>query len=341
MESNNINNRIDWIDTAKGIGLLLVIFGHLHTPYFCTWIYTFHMPLFFLLSGVVFSGNKYSFKSFLLKRIKSLVIPYFVLGLVILLFYIVLNATLSPDIGPYGTNMQMIKGLLIQKHFWTIWFLACLFVVEIMYFLINRLFGNNLVIETIVSVALCVIGLVSYRFGCQGLPWNIDIAIVAQFFFHVGYTLKRKLVFDKILQLKARPYLLCMSFSLFVNVLSGIVCIKLSGSSLDMSVGLYGNEFLTMISALTGSLFIIMLSNKLKRDFLIYLGKNTMIIFSWHSRIIIVLCGYIYSYIGVLQGNGIFERYAYSAVTFIIILAVLIPINEVIKKSKFHAIFGV
>lgn len=40
-------NRIEWIDTAKGLGLLLVFIGHLKTPYLATWVYTFHMPLFF------------------------------------------------------------------------------------------------------------------------------------------------------------------------------------------------------------------------------------------------------------------------------------------------------
>ena len=43
--------RIGWVDTAKGIGLLLVIIGHLPIPLVPVWIYTFHMPLFFFLSG--------------------------------------------------------------------------------------------------------------------------------------------------------------------------------------------------------------------------------------------------------------------------------------------------
>ena len=52
------SNRILWIDAAKGIGLLCVILGHLGVPYLSTLVYTFHMPLFFFLSGIVFSGSK-------------------------------------------------------------------------------------------------------------------------------------------------------------------------------------------------------------------------------------------------------------------------------------------
>lgn len=73
------NNRIEWIDTAKGMGLILVVLGHLHIPFLASWIYLFHMPLFFFLSGVVYSGQQYSFLEFLTRRIKTLVVPYFFL----------------------------------------------------------------------------------------------------------------------------------------------------------------------------------------------------------------------------------------------------------------------
>ena len=56
--AKQLPTRIGWIDTAKGIGLLCVILGHLSIPLVDAWVYFFHMPLFFFLSGVVFSGGK-------------------------------------------------------------------------------------------------------------------------------------------------------------------------------------------------------------------------------------------------------------------------------------------
>lgn len=45
--------RIIWIDYAKAIAMLFVIFGHVDSGnYLTNWIYSFHMPLFFLLSGI-------------------------------------------------------------------------------------------------------------------------------------------------------------------------------------------------------------------------------------------------------------------------------------------------
>ena len=72
--------RLDWLDVAKGFGILLVIFAHTDNSMFRSLIYTFHVPLFFFLSGYVFS-NKYDFKTFLIKKIKAIVVPYFLYGI--------------------------------------------------------------------------------------------------------------------------------------------------------------------------------------------------------------------------------------------------------------------
>ncbi len=68
-------SRIEWVDTAKGIGILFVMFGHcyLDTKY-VFWFTSIHMSLFFFLSGYVFR-NKGSYFAFLKKKIKSLLVP--------------------------------------------------------------------------------------------------------------------------------------------------------------------------------------------------------------------------------------------------------------------------
>ena len=79
-QTDRQTDRIAWIDIAKGYGILFVIFAHLDVGILGTWIYTFHMPLFFLLSGYVF-GLKYDFRTFVNKKIHSIVIPYITLGI--------------------------------------------------------------------------------------------------------------------------------------------------------------------------------------------------------------------------------------------------------------------
>ena len=83
-------NRIDWIDMAKGYGMLAVIIAHICVGPLHTWIYTFHMPLFFFLSGYVFS-NKEAFNIFIKKKAKALIVPYFSLGIPTVVFTVLLK----------------------------------------------------------------------------------------------------------------------------------------------------------------------------------------------------------------------------------------------------------
>lgn len=88
------NNRIVWIDNAKGIGILCVLFGHLalnegNNLHLFTWIYSFHMPLFFFLSGLTYRYKPA--KEVIRSRIKSLGIPYILFSNLTILKHTVLS----------------------------------------------------------------------------------------------------------------------------------------------------------------------------------------------------------------------------------------------------------
>ena len=81
----NKSTRLEYIDIAKGIGLILVVFGHLfsYNGELSIIIFSFHMPLFFFISGYCFCPHKYNdFESFLVKKVKHLVIPYLIFSIV-------------------------------------------------------------------------------------------------------------------------------------------------------------------------------------------------------------------------------------------------------------------
>ena len=66
-----MKERLDYIDTAKGIGIIFVVFGHhlLEAESFRHWISCFHMPLFFIISGYLFAfrnNNSQSFGNYLI-----------------------------------------------------------------------------------------------------------------------------------------------------------------------------------------------------------------------------------------------------------------------------------
>lgn len=71
------------VDIIKGIGIILVIMGHISENLFINrLIYSFHMPLFFILSGYAYINyNKTNnIKDFIIKKLKTIVIPYFIYG---------------------------------------------------------------------------------------------------------------------------------------------------------------------------------------------------------------------------------------------------------------------
>lgn len=90
----NIKQRLTYIDIARAIGILFVVLGHINQFYrdsqgieysqILIFIYAFHMPLFFILSGILFSEKTFrnlSFFDFLIKKVKGLVVPYLFLDI--------------------------------------------------------------------------------------------------------------------------------------------------------------------------------------------------------------------------------------------------------------------
>lgn len=75
-----MQSRFDYLDLAKGIGILLVVWAHiLITGWSHQIIYAFHMPLFFFISGMLFNKAKYSsFRQFITARAKRLLVPYLI-----------------------------------------------------------------------------------------------------------------------------------------------------------------------------------------------------------------------------------------------------------------------
>ncbi len=79
--------RILWLDAARGIAVLLVVLGHLfeESPVYRFAfpahhvVYSFHMALFFILSGLTFADRETRFFRFVARRARTILLPYVVL----------------------------------------------------------------------------------------------------------------------------------------------------------------------------------------------------------------------------------------------------------------------
>ena len=77
--------RLSWLDVLKGIGIILVAIGHIYSnQIFFDWLYSFHMPLFFLAAGWVYKEK--TVLTDIKRRIQTIVIPYFSFGFLVLIY---------------------------------------------------------------------------------------------------------------------------------------------------------------------------------------------------------------------------------------------------------------
>lgn len=69
------------LDITKGIGIIFMVLGHMHfsDDVFNKYVYAFHMPLFFIVSGMLFNEKK-TVKETVISRARSLLIPYISFG---------------------------------------------------------------------------------------------------------------------------------------------------------------------------------------------------------------------------------------------------------------------
>ena len=153
--------RIAWIDMAKGYGIIFVIWAHLGVGPMSTWMYSFHVPLFFVLSGFTFS-LKDKFPKFLAKKGKSLLLPYLCLGAVILAFYgvtAVLGGTLTAKF-----VLKLTADFVLQRRFLTLWFITALFLLNLIAYPLLKWVKNKIVL-LLVSLGAATAAMAYYKMG--------------------------------------------------------------------------------------------------------------------------------------------------------------------------------
>ena len=158
------------LDITKGIGILLVIIGHCGSiPYMPIrhLIFTFHMPLFFLVSGYLYKEK--DAKTLLTKDLIHLGLPYIITCLVIVLYYVAyylitrshnaepLKYYLVASLWGNGTTNHSCKYLSDIPRIGAIWFLPALLICKSVYNLLPKT-NSRLLISSVIFVVATVIG---------------------------------------------------------------------------------------------------------------------------------------------------------------------------------------
>lgn len=81
--SKSAAGRLRFVDIAKGISIICIILGHLGIHNITRVVFTFHVPIFFLITGY-FVSTKESVRDFAIKKARTLLVPYWITSLVMI-----------------------------------------------------------------------------------------------------------------------------------------------------------------------------------------------------------------------------------------------------------------
>lgn len=277
-----MENRLSWIDVLKGLGMILVMFAHASLPdEIRKYIYTFHLPLFFCISGYLFSVKKCnSFVQFLKTKSKTLLIPYMVFSLFNYLFYLLFSRfantvaenPLKPFLGIFigirGTEWTICNG--------TLWFVLALFISEILLYLVIKLTKDDNKKISLVLILFSIIGYCYNAFIGIKLVWNIDVSLVAVTFVGIGYLIKK---LDLINKIDNYIYIIVL---VVLNLVFGTL-----NTEINMFSGIYGNYICFYLASITGTIGVILICKKISSSKVLeFIGQNTFVYLAIHQYVI-------------------------------------------------------
>ncbi|MGV9003588.1 acyltransferase family protein [Flavobacterium sp.] len=273
-EQQRLYNRIQWVDQLKGVGIFLVVYAH-NFPITETYIYSFHMPLFFMIAG--FFHPETSNLAHIKKRVKGLLVPYFILSLLLFTFWVFVGKDMGESQQYHLSTAENFFGIFYSQggmHFmdWGIpmWFLPALFVTYLIFYVIEK-YTSGAIAYIIVGMTMCCGFIYSLLFP-SSMMWSINIAMVAVGFYAFGFYL-----FNFIDDLSNKKGLLLAAVFGLLNFY-----LYRYNTKVDMYRADYGYHFLFVLNGLTGSLFIIFLFKSIPMfSFLRFIGKFSIIILAF------------------------------------------------------------
>jgi polysaccharide biosynthesis protein PslL len=275
--------RIEWIDVFRGLGILAVVIGHCFAGLTNAIIYTFHMPLFFIMGGLLYRPSP-DYKGFFKHKAIHLLIPYLSFLCVIYAEPIVrsvLYILQKPSLGAVKGFLTVIYqgiygGELLNDGTSAFWFVTCFFATQQIFNYLSTKFSAKTLIAILVG-CLAVSYIESYWFKSLVFPGTINVALAALPYFGLGVYLQGR---------KFQPWLYLLAGVIFA---AAVYCLTQGYPlNLDMKFANYGIPGVSFLVASAAAVLLIGLSQlltplKQMKQPLVYLGSASMVILYVHQ----------------------------------------------------------
>lgn len=271
--------RLNYLDIAKGIGILLVLIGHVYRTSDSSvirYFYSFHVGMFYIISGILFDMTKPYEKQFsrvLWNKVCGLIIPY-------AFFELLYDVVFCLCGNPSDFFWVLRQGVTLQ-HDYATWFLPILFFSEIILISFKKYIKKDFVISMIVAVLFFVSLLSGISYQQDSSLW--PLFPVLRTFIAIGF-----MWFGKLISRYHREIIEKKTSLLLFGVLS--IMSSFFNARVSWLWTFYGSPVLFIISTLAGCLFVLCVSYNIKHSQILeYLGKNTVVILGTHQSILMLL----------------------------------------------------
>ena len=324
-ETITASKRIEWVDIAKGVAIILVCLGHRDVPRCLDeWIYSFHLPLFFFLAGYTTRFESYAnFGAYATRKVRVLLVPYFVFGLAVAAFRLCFDRFCRHAAVNLG---DVLLRLLDGSGDGSLWFILPLFVVEVVSYALNLLpKGKTL------AVLLCVLGgyALSLAFPATHIFWRLDVALISLIFFWFA----RFLRYSKVNRRFASGDAALFFGALIVHA----ICLTIN-PRISMAFKVYGIFPAFLLGGAAGSVVVSRVCARLEKTrrvkrVLIYFGKNTIPIIAFHYYPgYMILETLFYKLFGLEYLHNVFSYKIEGFVYATVVLLLCVPIVEFVNR---------
>ncbi len=307
--------RIQTLDIAKLIGLVLVCFCHIPLPEgnFHIWAYSFHMPLFFILSGMFFRAERFVWS----KSVFQLLVPF--------VLYNVLAWGIAVGIGYVSTHhlslphMSLTDLLMSNYIVGPSWFLLSLFMIRGFTYMVwqfsVRVFDKSVMKDWMiisVPVGLLLVYILTENWG----GWQVlslRSTILGWLFYLFGYFAKDYIL--QFVQAKKRIWLILALVSLLVSFFS------ISNGQVGIHCGEYGNHLLLFFFfGIAGTAGILGLSRLIKLPTIILdtFMQGALFYICMHTLMFEYMLLVWNKLTGDFSGNTLSEKIVVTLLTFIV-----------------------
>ena len=296
----NMKERLEYVDIAKGLGILLVVCSHSDALDLMWLMMGMFVPIFYFCSGYTYS-NKGTLKESMKKRARRLLVPYIFFNVALFVAF-------------WHFSVREIFGMLYSRYClyplydtpnikfltsgnYPLWFLTSMVMTYFLFYLTVYFVRYKYVLLSLYAMAS-----VAFTYSPILLPWSIDTAPLTAIVMYAGMECRKR-------------DLMSINIIPVICLLLVYIGLQYVGGDMNLSVRMYGTSIaIYYVLAIFGSFIVLWCCKYLQgtivgRCFLT-LGKHSLTIFSIEIAFIVLakdIWHWLFPSVALGYAAGVFE----------------------------------